>query len=554
MGSVSSGPDAAPFSPVDHAAWRARVEKELGDRGVFSDLQTVLPGGVELEPLYDRAAWDGAGDPGGMPGIFPYRRGGRACAPELGLPWALTVRAEDADLGRLGPALLEDLAGGATGVWVGFDRAARLGEDPAGAQAAQAAVDGAPLHGLGDLDLAFAEVRPELVSWFLAAGGNAAPATALFEAWLQERGVDPAEVRLHVGADPLGALARDGALPRSVPAHLQELADLVLRAEERGPRWRAVRASGRPYLEAGATPVTAMGLALATAVEYLRSARRAGVSPEAFTRRLELEVAVDRDLFTELAGLRALRLAWSKVMSAAGVGGTGSPPVYVHAVVADRGLTRNDPWVNFLRGTTGTLAAILGGADAVTTPPFDRPLGAPSALGRRVARNTQNILGEESHLGRVADPAGGSHAVEALTDQIGRLAWGVLQEVEAAGGMAAAIASGWVGVRVARERDERRRLLGAGVLPLLGVGVYPNPEERTPDRAPRWTDDDRDRAARRAADARAAGDRRLFDGAPGDDAPPARLDAPFVPVADEDLWADATAVDPDPRDTPEVNR
>jgi len=520
------------FPAVDGAAWRQRVEAEL--KGApFEELVTELPGGVTIEPLYDADAWDPRTDPAPSPGTPPYRRGGRAAAPELGLPWVIAVPADDPDLSRMHPAIVDDLMGGATGIVVPFDRAGRLGCDPADA-ADDVARDGLPLHTVGDLDLAFAEVKPALVHWFLDPGGNAGAVAALFDRWLGERGVDPATVRLHLGADPLGALGRDGTLPRGLDGCFDEIAGLVQAAGDGLPLRRIARAADRPYLEAGASPVTAGGLALATAVAHLRALAARGVPPDATARRLHFELAVDRDVFTELARIRALRVVWAKALAALGVPADQMAPAYVHAVVAGRGLTRQDPWVNFLRGTTGTFAAIVGGADAITTPAFDVRLGVSDGLGRRIARNTQSILGEESHLGRVLDPAGGSYALESLTDQLARRMWDVFREVEGQGGMVAAVTGGWVGDRVRSEAGARAAALADGDLPVLGVGVYPPTDEVLPQRPEARTDEIVAAAVRRARDARAAGDALLADLAPpgdGGDAP--RVDPPLTPRTDE---------------------
>lgn len=514
----------AEFERVDEAAWRAAVEKGLRGAAFEETLRTELLGGVTLEPLYTQA------DAGavGWPGVAPFRRGGRAAAPDLGLPWVLAARFDDADLDRLATTVLPDLEGGATGLWLRLDRAARLGTDPA-ASDVDVGVGGAPIHGVADLERAFAGVEPVLVHWILDAGVGAPAAADVLVAWLRERGVDLGRVQVALGADPLGGLARDGALPGGLDAVGPALRRLVERCDDELPRGRALRASAAPWLEAGATPVTALGLALAAAVDHLRRLDAAGVPPARVAPRLAFEVALDRDVFTEVAGLRALRVCWARIQRAAGVDAPG--PAWIHAYPADRLLTRQDPWVNLLRATTGTFAAIVGGADAISTPAFDQPLGASDALGRRIARNTQNILGEESHLGRVVDPAGGAYAFEALTDQVARRAWAVLQAVEAAGGLEGALTSGWVHRRVASELEARRAAFADGRAELVGVTRYAPKDPRPVDRAPRRSAEAVEAAVRRAREATGGGPRL----APREAGGAATEVAPLLPTTDEAL-------------------
>jgi methylmalonyl-CoA mutase len=195
-------------------------------------------------------------------------------------------------------------------------------------------------------------------------------------------------------------------------------------------------------------------------------------------RRLLVRVAAGRDTFLELCKLRALRLTLRKVLAAMG----DASPLSIHAVTSARTITARDPWVNMLRVTTQVFAAVLGGADLVTPLPFDEALSTPSALGRRVARNTGHILREESGLGRVVDPGAGSYALDALTDALAREAWERFREIERQGGTEAAAA--FVEARLSATRDARRRAIAARKLPVLGVTDFANRGESLPS-APR---------------------------------------------------------------------
>ena len=195
------------------------------------------------------------------------------------------------------------------------------------------------------------------------------------------------------------------------------------------------------YADAGATEAQALGWAIATGVAYLRSLVEAGTSVDAAAGLIGFRLAATADQFVTIAALRAARVMWTRVVTASG-GSAQAARQYQHAVTATHMYSRRDPWVNLLRGATAALAAGVAGADAVTVLPFDHASGsvdADGSLGRRLARNTQLLLLEESHLARLADPAGGSFYVESLTEELASEGWRVLQDVEASGGIEAAI-------------------------------------------------------------------------------------------------------------------
>jgi len=191
--------------------------------------------------------------------------------------------------------------------------------------------------------------------------------------------------------------------------------------------------------------------------------------------RLGVQIAVGRDTFGELCKLRALRVCWAKLVAAA-----GAEPVLprLHAVASPRTASVRDPWVNMLRGTTEAFAAILGGADLFTPIAYDEAAGPPSALGRRVARNTALVLREESQLGRVIDPAAGSYYLETLTDALAREAWRRFRAIESEGGIAALVADGRWAKRLEASRQKRSEAIAKRKEPIVGVSEFANLDEK----------------------------------------------------------------------------
>ena len=215
---------------------------------------------------------------------------------------------------------------------------------------------------------------------------------------------------------------------------------------------------------AGADAVLELALALAGTVQRLR----------ADDDHLLVRIAVGRETFVELCKLRALRLCLSKVRAASGV----SSDLTIHAVCSTRTLTERDAPVNMLRVTTQLFAAMLGGADWVTPMPFDAALGEPSEMARRIARNTALVLRDESHLDRVADPAGGAYFFEALTDQLARAAWDRFREIEKLGGLDAYVVSGALARDVEQTRAAREKRLLTRKEPIVGVSEFAALDDR----------------------------------------------------------------------------
>jgi len=242
-----------------------------------------------------------------------------------------------------------------------------------------------------------------------------------------------------------------------------------------------------PVHAAGGSAAQELGWSLAAGIEYLRVLLGDGLDLPAAARLLEFRYAATAEQFPTIAKLRAARRLWSRVTEACGDGpgqqATAQPQAQ-HAVGSPTMLTRRDPYVNLLRGTLAAFAAGIGGADAVTVPTFDAALGAATPFSRRIARNTQALLVEESHLARVIDSAGGSWYVESITDELARAGWAFFQEIEAAGGAFAALGSGLLDERIAAVRQRRRRDVATRRSPITGVSEFPDLDERPVRRDP----------------------------------------------------------------------
>ncbi|WP_407918458.1 methylmalonyl-CoA mutase family protein, partial [Kitasatospora sp. NE20-6] len=410
-----------------------------------------LQDGLRARPLY--TAEDAPAD-AGYPGFPPFVRGGRPQGATVS-GWDVRQLHADPDPRRTNEAVLADLENGVTSLWLALGTG-RL-----------------PVEALPD---ALQGVYLDLASVALDAGAEFRPAAEQLFTLLAARGVPAAAATGTLGADPLGLLARTGDDGAS-EALLAEAAALAARCAETYPGLRALTVDALPYHDAGASPAQELGCALATGVAYLRALTAAGLSADAAAGQLEFRLAATGDQFLTIAKFRAARRLWARVAQVCGVAPQASAQRQ-HAVTSSVMMTARDPWVNMLRTTVACLAAGVGGADAVTVLPFDEAVGLPDAFARRIARNTQSILLEESHLARVVDPAGGSWYVERLTDELAHAAWAWFQEIEAAGGQRAALTCGLVAEQAAATWAARSKALAERREPVTGVSEFPNLAEQ----------------------------------------------------------------------------
>ncbi len=461
----------AEFPKTNHQTWRQQVDKDLKGADFQKRLVTKLLDGIDVQPLYAPDAPAQASDIAGFAGLPPYTRGARPLAAH-GADWDLRPLHDNPDAAAVSADLATDLSRGARSLWLRFDATVRFGLD---ADAARAGVgpDGVPCASAAQLQELLREVDLASVPLTLDAGANALAVAAMFFSVARARGVALSKLRGSLACDPLGALARDGTLPYPVEMAASLSAELARFVGSQAKGVRALEVNTTPYHDAGASCAQEIAFALATAATYLRWLTGAGLEVGAAAKQIGFTYSVGGDLFLELSKLRAARLCWSKLVAACG-GDAEAQNTHVHTVTSRRTKTQRDPWVNMLRSTTEAFSAMAGGADSLTTRGFDELIGQSDSFGRRIARNVQVVLNEEAHVTRVADPAGGSYYVEALTDAVARSAWALFQELETHGGMQQALLSGAVAKQLAEVADKRNASLRKRGTPVLGVSEYAN--------------------------------------------------------------------------------
>ena len=434
------------FPPATEEAWRGLVDAVL--KGApFARLESRTHDGLTIEPLYPRDAAATA-------------LGGRA----PGAAWTIMQRVDHPDPAAANAQALDDLQNGATGlvlVFAGSVSANGFGLDPSPATLARA-LDGVDLTAVA-IDL------------------NLSPATRHvvrdFAALVKARGIAPAKVDLRASINPIGGFAASGRGPPSWDELAPNFAAMVGELAAVGFRGPFAVADGRVIHNAGGSEAQELAFALASAVAYLRALEAHGMALAAAREAIYFRLSADADQFLTMAKFRAARKLWARVEQACGL---TPKPAMIAAETAWRMMTKHDPYVNMLRTTIAVAAAGLGGADAVTVLPHTAPLGLPDPFARRVARNTQLVLLEESNLARVGDPAAGSGTLEAMTHALCTAAWAAFREIEQAGGAWTALQTGLIQRHAAAVRAERERAVARRTDILTGTNEYPNINEVLP--------------------------------------------------------------------------
>ncbi|HOV04292.1 MAG TPA: methylmalonyl-CoA mutase subunit beta, partial [Kaistiaceae bacterium] len=420
--------------------WRRLVEKSLAGAPFEKKLVSRTRDGIALSPLYSQRE----------AGLFVA---GRPAAE----PWRVIQRVDLPDLAAANAQVLTDLEGGATGLEIVLP----------GVPAAHGG--GVPLADADAFAKALAGVALEAISLRVDAGSASAGLGRILLAEAAANGVAAADLDVAFVDDPLARLAATGA--GDVSADLAAAAALAGEFAAKGVKGRVLSADGRVWHAAGASEAQELAAAAAAIVAFLRAFEAAGIAPEAALARIGVTLAADAEQFATIAKFRAMRLLWNRIAEGCGV---GPVPLALHAETAWRMMTRRDVYVNSLRTTIACFAAGIGGADSVTVLPFTAPLGLADGFARRLARNTQTVLIEESSLARVADPAAGSGYVESLTHELAAAAWGLFQGIEAEGGLLAALKSGSLKAAIDKVKAARLSAVATRREPITGTSEFPD--------------------------------------------------------------------------------
>ncbi|MFP4070033.1 MAG: methylmalonyl-CoA mutase family protein, partial [Opitutales bacterium] len=474
------------FTAPTKDAWREAAERLLKGKPFDKVMKSRTPEGIELEPIFWKEVLDELPASRTLPGFDGYLRGTRAAGYREN-PWEIAQELPYGTPLEFNRAAREDLMRGQNALNIILDIATLKGLDPDSAQVGEVGACGVSLACLADFETALKHIVPEAVGIHVRSGCAGLSVASMLFAWAEQHGADLKTLKGSLGMDPLAVRAAAGVLPVSLQDLFDEQAALTSYCAENAPGMKAIGVSTMPYHQAGASAVEEIGLALASGACYLQQMTERGVSVDTAARQMRFSVAIGPNFFMEIAKIRALRMLWARVVEAFG-GGKDAQKITLHARTGLYNKTQKDPYVNMLRTTTEALSGAIAGVDSLCVGNFDEVTRLPDTFSRRISRNTQIILQEECELADVIDPAGGSWAVEWLTNEVAEKAWAFFQEIEAQGGIDDALKSGFVQKRIQATAAGMERELNARRRSLVGTNVYPNTEEkplepRTPDYA-----------------------------------------------------------------------
>ncbi len=459
------------FTPPTYEAWRDLVIAELDGGDFDKKLVWRSRDGIDVQPLYTKEQVEGLAHADSLPGSAPFVRGTTALE-HLAQPWLNMMLVTQADPSAAAAEIRHALDGGATSIGFRIDDAGRLGLCAARTNHGVAeARNGVVIQTLDDTSTILMPAYERGIPVHVDAGWSA-PIVMAHAAILS--GHTGTMLCGAVLMDPVALLVECGTLPAARKDVFAILAAMVGFQRRNDCPLRVIGASAEPWHNAGATLVQELAFTLATGAAYMRRLTESGIGADDAARAIRFTFPVGTNFFFEIAKLRTARMLWAKIARAFGATSDEACAMDMHVRTSWRQQTAYDPYVNMLRATVESMAGAIGGARSMHTAAFNESLGAATPFASRIARNTQTVLREESHLGRVVDPAGGSYYVEHLTDRIGREAWTVFQKVEEEGGMLRALETGFVhgliseAATAAREATSRRKAV------LIGTNQYPN--------------------------------------------------------------------------------
>ena len=452
-------------------SWAKAAQKELKDKPL-SSLNWRTPEGFDVKPLYTAADLEGFEAANSLPGQMPYMRGVRSTM-YAGRPWTIRQYAGFSTAEESNAFYRKNLAAGQMGLSVAFDLATHRGYDSDHPRVAgDVGKAGVAIDSVEDMKILFSGIPLDKMSVSMTMNGAVIPIMANFIVAGEEQGTPTEKLSGTIQNDILKEfMVRNTYIYPPTPS-MRIVADIIEYTAKNMPKFNSISISGYHMHEAGATAVQELAFTLADGIEYVRAALAKGLKVDEFAPRLSFFFGIGMNFFMEVAKLRAARLLWSQIMDGFGAKNAESLMLRTHCQTSGVSLTEQDPYNNIVRTTIEALASVLGGTQSLHTNSFDEAIALPTEFSARIARNTQLILQNESHVTKVVDPLGGSYYVEALTHSLADAAQKIIDEVEAMGGMTKAVEAGIPKLRIEEAAARRQARVDKAEDVIVGVNKF----------------------------------------------------------------------------------
>jgi len=455
----------------DIKQWEELATKELRGKPLES-LTWMTPEGIEVKPVYTAEDLEKFEHINSLPGFDPFVRGPKATM-YTGRPWTIRQYAGFSTAKESNAFYRKNLAAGQKGLSVAFDLATHRGYDSDHPRVVgDVGKAGVAVDSVEDMKVLFDQIPLDKMSVSMTMNGAVLPIMAGYIVAAEEQGVKQEQLMGTIQNDILKEyLTRNTYIYPPVPS-MRIVSDIIGYCSENMPKFNTVSISGYHMMEAGANSVLQTAFTIADGLEYVKAALATGMDIDKFAPRLSFFFGIGMNFFMDIAMLRAARFLWHEVISQFNPKNSKSTMLRTHCQTSGWSLTEQDPYNNIIRTTLECMSAVLGGTQSLHTNSFDEAVSLPTELSARIARNTQIVVQEESHVCKTVDPLAGSYYVEYLTHSIIQESRKILKEIDELGGMAKAIESGMPKRRIEESAARRQARIDQGKDVIVGVNKY----------------------------------------------------------------------------------
>lgn len=459
------------FKPATLADWEKAAQKSVKD-GSLDKLNWLTPDGITVKPLYTAEDVKELPFTNTLPGFEPFIRGPQATMYAV-RPWTIRQYAGFSTAEESNAFYRKALAAGGQGVSVAFDLATHRGYDSDHPRVTgDVGKAGVAIDSVEDMKILFDGIPLDKVSVSMTMNGAVLPVLAGYVVAAEEQGVSQDQLAGTIQNDILKEfMVRNTYIYPPEPS-MKIIGDIIEYTAQKMPKFNSISISGYHMQEAGANQVLEMAFTLADGKEYVKTAIAKGMDVDAFAGRLSFFWAVGMNFYLEIAKMRAARLLWARIMKGFDAKNPKSLMLRTHSQTSGWSLTEQDPYNNVVRTTIEAMAAVFGGTQSLHTNSLDEAIALPTEFSSRIARNTQLIIQEETHITNVVDPWAGSYLMESLTQEMADKAWAIIEEVDAMGGMTKAVDSGWAKLKIEAAAAEKQARIDSGKDVIVGVNKY----------------------------------------------------------------------------------
>jgi methylmalonyl-CoA mutase len=459
------------FTPATLEQW-AKAAAKSAPGGNLGAIRWVTPDGIEVKPLYTADDLQDLPYTNTLPGFEPYLRGPQATM-YAARPWTIRQYAGFSTAEESNAFYRKGLAGGGQGVSVAFDLATHRGYDSDHPRVTgDVGKAGVAIDSVEDMKILFDGIPLDKVSVSMTMNGAVLPVLAGYIVAAEEQGVAQDQLSGTIQNDILKEfMVRNTYIYPPKPS-MRIIGDIIEYTAKNMPKFNSISISGYHMQEAGANQALELAFTLADGKEYVKTALAKGLDVDEFAGRLSFFWAIGMNFYLEIAKMRAARLLWCRIMKEFKPKNAKSLMLRTHCQTSGWSLTEQDPYNNVVRTTIEAMAAVFGGTQSLHTNSFDEAIALPSETSSRIARNTQLIIQEETHIPNVIDPWAGSYMMEKLTQDMADAAWKIIEEVEAMGGMVRAVDSGWAKLKIEAAAAEKQARIDSGKDVIVGVNKY----------------------------------------------------------------------------------